>query len=97
MMKKKRNKETSIESLTKLSYSDLLAIAKKYYESESENEKKFSELEAENKNLKCQLRIMTDKYNEMWYENKLQMSTIVKYRRLIEHYEDGAPNYVATH
>ena len=50
----------------------------------------------ENRNLKCQLRIMQQKYEDMWYENKLQQTTIVKYRRLIEHYEDGAPNYVAT-
>lgn len=86
-MKKKQKSDVSyVEILNQLSKSELLAVAQKSLE-----------LEAENKNLKCQLRIMTDKYNEMWYENKLQMSTIVKYRRLIEHYEDGAPNYVATH
>lgn len=82
----KKKKEITAETLNQLTYSELLVIAKQSVE-----------LKAENKNLKCQLRIMTDKYNEMWYENKLQMSTIVKYRRLIEHYEDGAPNYVATH
>lgn len=82
----KKKKEITAETLNQLTYSELLVIAKQSVE-----------LKDENKNLKCQLRIMTDKYNEMWYENKLQMSTIVKYRRLIEHYEDGAPNYVATH
>lgn len=82
----KKKKEITAETLNQLTYSELLVIAKQSVE-----------LKAENNNLKCQLRIMTDKYNEMWYENKLQMSTIVKYRRLIEHYEDGAPNYVATH
>ena len=82
----KKKKEITAETLNQLTYSELLVIAKQSVE-----------LKAENKDLKCQLRIMTDKYNEMWYENKLQMSTIVKYRRLIEHYEDGAPNYVATH
>ena len=56
--------------------------------------KKIKELKAENKDLKCQLRIMTEKYEDAWYQNKLQMSKIVEYRRLIEHYEDGAPLYV---
>lgn len=54
-------------------------------------------LEEENHNLKCQIRILQDKVKALDYENKLKMSDIVRYRRLIEHYEDGAPNYVATH
>ena len=56
--------------------------------------KKVEELKAENKNLTCQLRIMREKYEEQWLANKLQMSKIVEYRRIIEHYEDGAPMYV---
>lgn len=56
--------------------------------------KKVEELKVENRNLKCQLRIMTEKYEDAWFQNKLQMSKIVEYRRIIEHYEDGAPLYV---
>lgn len=58
--------------------------------------KKVEELKAENKNLTCQLRIMREKYEEQWQINKLQMSKIVEYRRKIEHYEDGAPDYVGS-
>ena len=75
------------KNIEELSYSELLA-----YVQLNQPE----ELRKEIKNLKCQLRILQEKYDNVWYENKLQQSTIVKYRRLIEHYEDGAPNYVAT-
>lgn len=56
--------------------------------------KKIDELKAENHNLKCQIRILTEKNEDLWYQNKLQMSKIVEYRRKLEHYEDGAPMYV---
>lgn len=65
-----------------------IALATKLAEIES--------LKAENRNLKCQLRIMTEKYEDAWFQNKLQMSKIVEYRRKIEHYEDGAPDYVGS-
>ena len=56
--------------------------------------KKIEELTAENKNLKCQLNLLQDKYDELWISHKYQMSKIVDYRRRLEHYEDGAPLYV---
>ena len=55
---------------------------------------KIKQLEADNHNLECQVRIWKEKYEEMWLSNKIQMSRIVEYRRIIEHYEDGAPLYV---
>lgn len=54
---------------------------------------KIKKLEADNHNLECQIRIWKEKYEEMWLSNKIQMSRIVEYRRIIEHYEDGAPLY----
>ena len=56
--------------------------------------KKIDELKAENRNLRCQLGILQEKYDDLWLTNKYQMSKIVEYRRKIEHYEDGAPMYV---
>ena len=56
--------------------------------------RKIKAQEAEIRNLKCQLRIAQEKYDDLWITNKIQMSKIVEYRRLIEHYEDGAPLYV---
>ena len=53
-------------------------------------------LKAEIHNLQCQNRILREKNDHLDYDNKLKTQTIVRYRRLIEHYEDGAPNYVAT-
>ena len=53
-----------------------------------------SKLKAENHDLQCQVRILKEKNEELWLSNKLQMSKIVEYRRIIEHYEDGAPLYV---
>lgn len=44
--------------------------------------------------LECKIRILQEKNEELWLSNKIQMSKIVEYRRLIEHYEDGAPLYV---
>lgn len=58
--------------------------------------RKIKAQEAEIHNLKCQLSIMQEKYDDLWITNKIQMSKIVEYRRLIEHYEDGAPLYVST-
>lgn len=58
--------------------------------------KKIDEIISENSDLKCQIRILREKLENAEYLNKLQMTEIVKYRRLIEHYEDGAPNYVLT-
>ena len=77
------------KSIEKMSYSDLLAYVQK-------NMDEINRLKAECKNLTCQLEREKKKCEEQWYENKLQMMDIVKYRRLIEHYEDGAPNYVRT-
>lgn len=56
--------------------------------------KKIDELKAENRNLRCQIGILQEKYDDLWLTNKYQMSKIVEYRRKIEHYEDGAPMYV---
>ena len=56
--------------------------------------KKIDELKAENRNLKCQLGILKEKYDDLWLSHKYQMSKIVEYRRKLEHYEDGAPMYV---
>ena len=56
-----------------------------------------NQLKDENADMKCQIRILREKLDMALYENKLQMSEIVRMRRLLEHYEDGAPNYVATH
>ena len=56
--------------------------------------KKMDELKAENRNLRCQIGILQEKYDDLWLTNKYQMSKIVEYRRKIEHYEDGAPMYV---
>lgn len=55
---------------------------------------KIKELQRENNSLRSQNKILRDKYEDLWMQNKLQMSKIVEYRRLIEHYEDGAPRYV---
>ena len=55
-----------------------------------------NQLKDENADLLCQVRILRKKLDMAEYENKLQMSEIVRYRRLLEHYEDGAPNYVGT-
>lgn len=54
------------------------------------------DLKDENSDLKCQVRILREKLEHMDYELKLKTSELVRYRRLIEHYEDRAPNYVAT-
>lgn len=65
-----------------------------------ENERlkeEYETMKAEVHNLQCQVRILQKKVHDLDYANKLKMQEIVKYRRLIEHYEDGAPNYVATH
>ena len=56
--------------------------------------KRINELKAENNNLKCQIRILERKNEDLLMQTRLQMSKIVEYRRLIEHYEDGAPLYV---
>lgn len=56
--------------------------------------KKIEGLRAENHDLQCQIKILKEKNEELWLSNKLQMSKIVEYRRRLEHYEDGAPNYV---
>ena len=56
--------------------------------------RKMKAQEAEIKNLKCQLRNLQAKYDDLWISNKMQMSKIVEYRRVLEHYEDGAPLYV---
>ena len=58
--------------------------------------KDIENLKSEIHNLQCQNRILREKNEHLDYDNKLKMQTIVRYRRLIEHYEDGAPNYVAT-
>ena len=55
---------------------------------------KIKELQRENNSLRSQNKILRDKYEDLWMSNKIQMSKIVEYRRLIEHYEDGAPRYV---
>ena len=55
---------------------------------------KVKELQRENNSLRSQNKILKEKYEDLWVQNKLQMSKIVEYRRLIEHYEDGAPLYV---
>ena len=55
---------------------------------------KIKELQRENNSLRSQNKILKEKYEDLWVQNKLQMSKIVEYRRLIEHYEDGAPLYV---
>ena len=57
-------------------------------------EKRIDALNAQIRRLHKKVDMLTKKNEEMWYENKLQMSKIVEYRRLIEHYEDGAPLYV---
>ena len=57
--------------------------------------KKINKLKAENKNLKCQLGILKEKYDDLWLSHKYQMSKIVEYRRKLEHYEDGAPDYTS--
>ena len=57
--------------------------------------KKIEELTAENKNLKCQIGIHQQKYDDLWLSHKYQMSKIVEYRRKLEHYEDGAPDYTS--
>ena len=57
--------------------------------------KKIDELKAENRNLKCQLEILKEKYDDLWLSHKYQMSKIVEYRRKLEHYEDGAPDYTS--
>ena len=57
-------------------------------------EKRIDALNAQIRRLHKKVDMLTKKNEEMWYENKLQMSKIVEYRRLIEHYEDGAPQYV---
>ena len=58
--------------------------------------KRINEFKAENSNLKCQIRILEKKNEDLLMQTRLQMSKIVEYRRLIEHYEDGAPLYVST-
>lgn len=58
--------------------------------------KRVNELKAENNNLKCQIRILEKKNEDLLMQTRLQMSKIVEYRRIIEHYEDGAPLYVST-
>ena len=57
--------------------------------------KKIDELKAENRNLRCQLGILKEKYDDLWLSHKYQMSKIVEYRRKLEHYEDGAPEYTS--
>ena len=56
--------------------------------------KKIEELKAENISLRSKIKSLEKSKEELWMANKLQMSKIVEYRRLIEHYEDGAPLYV---
>ena len=57
--------------------------------------KKIDELKAENRNLKCQLGILKEKYDDLLLSHKYQMSKIVEYRRKLEHYADGAPDYTS--
>jgi len=68
-----------------------LELVNRIQDLQSENDK----LSAENKRLKNKLKTTTEKFETLSYESKLRMSEIVRLRRLIEHYEDGAPNYVA--
>lgn len=56
--------------------------------------KKIEELKAENISLRSKIKSLEKKNEDLWITNKLQMSKMVEYRRIIEHYEDGAPLYV---
>lgn len=58
--------------------------------------KRINDLKAENNDLRCKIRILERKNEELRMQTQLQMSKIVEYRRIIEHYEDGAPLYVST-
>lgn len=71
-----------------------MAEKSELYEALKTAEKRIDALNAQIRRLHKKVDMLTKKNEEMWYENKLQMSKIVEYRRLIEHYEDGAPLYV---
>ena len=71
-----------------------MAEKSELYEALKTAEKRIDALNAQIRRLHKKVDMLTKKNEEMWYENKLQMSKIVQYRRLIEHYEDGAPLYV---
>ena len=71
-----------------------MAEKSELYDALKTAEKRIDALNAQIRRLHKKVDMLTKKNEEMWYENKLQMSKIVEYRRLIEHYEDGAPLYV---